>query len=50
MVIKMIGGRPPSISTSGKLAKGLVVMATPRFSWLIGYLLVGWLVHCIGKQ
>jgi len=46
----MIGGRCLSIFVSRKLAKFLVAMATPRVSWLIGYLLVGWLVGLLHRR
>jgi hypothetical protein len=36
IMMRMIGGKFLSISTSGKFAKGLVVIATPRVSWLVG--------------
>jgi len=32
MMMRMIGGRSPSIFMKGKLAKGLVVMVTPIVS------------------
>jgi hypothetical protein len=49
-LMMMIRGRCPSIFVSKKLAKALMAMATPRVSWLIGYLLVGWLVGPLHRR